>query len=261
MEWISRRTKATLAMWTGGAFLAGLVAAGLPLSKTAAANGEGNWLTFTVEVYEDGSTYKQVNVDPNEGQTTFSKGDLSYIEGVLYPKGTLHRGKSDPAPSGQTIGTYRYRGVNTAGLLDFLNAVAKDPNAPRILAFLTETYGFPDDDSEIITDGAWPNANHAVHRAVIGGTGRFAGVVGEAYEENIGENTRDGNCNLRTTFKLRRAGTIIEESLPFPDLQSKATRQANFKLVSSCGKSEVSPLANGTVKKSLATASSRSRLC
>ncbi len=205
MERISRSRKATLAIWTGSAFLAGLVAVGLPLSRTASANGEGDWLTLTVEVYEDGSTYRQVDVDPNEGQVNFSKGDLSYIEGVLYPKGTLHGGKSDPAPGAQTIGTYRYRGVNTAGIQDFLNAEAKDPNAPRILGFLTETYGFPDDDSEIITEGAWPNAHHAVHRAVIGGTGRFAGVVGEAWEENIGENTRDGNCNLRTTFKLRRA--------------------------------------------------------
>jgi hypothetical protein len=213
MATISRKTKAVFAMCTGSAFLAGLFAIGLPFSKTATANGEddarrfrNDAFKFTVEVYEDGSTYKQVNVDPNEGQTTFAKGDLSYIEGVLYPKGTLHPGKSDPAPGARTIGTYRYRGVNTAGLQDFLNAVADDPNAPRILGFLTETYGFPDDGSEIITEGAWPNAHRAVHRAVIGGTGRFAGVVGEAFEENIGENTRDGNCNLRVTFKLRRVG-------------------------------------------------------
>ncbi|HXE12425.1 MAG TPA: hypothetical protein VN633_09915 [Bryobacteraceae bacterium] len=205
MGMISGKTKALLALWTGGAFLAGLVAIGLPFSKTAAANGEDNWLTFTVEVYEDGSKYKQVNVDPNQGQKDFYPGDISYIEGVLYPKGTLHRGKSDPPPNAQTIGTYRYRGVNTGSLQDFIHA-QQHQTAPRVLAFMTETYGFPDDDSEIITEGAWPNAYHAVHRAVIGGTGRFAGVVGEAWEENIGENTRpnDGNCNLRTTFKLRR---------------------------------------------------------
>jgi hypothetical protein len=213
MGTISRKAKAAFATCTGSAFLAGLVAIGLPLSKTATANMEddssyrsNDSFRFTVEVYEDGSTYKQVNVDPNEGQKTFAKGDLSYIEGVLYRKGTLQPGKSDPAPDARTIGTYRYRGVNTAGLQDFLDAVADDPKAPKILGFMTETYGFPDDDSEIITEGAWPNAHHSVHRAVIGGTGRFAGVVGEAFEENIGENTRDGNCNLRVTFKLWRVG-------------------------------------------------------
>ena len=206
MERTLRSMKAPTAIWTGTAFLAGLIAVILPLSRKAIADWDGDWQTLTVEVYEDGSTYRQVTVDPYEGQVNFVKGDLSYIEGVLYPKGTLHIGKSDPLPDTHTIGTYRYRGVNTAGLQDFLNAEAKDPSAPRVLAFMTETYGFPDDDSEIITEGAWPNANHAVHRAVIGGTGRFAGVVGEAYEENIGENTRDGNCNLRTTFKLRRVG-------------------------------------------------------
>jgi hypothetical protein len=207
MESISSRTKAALAMCTGSAFLAGLVAVGLPLSRMATANWDGDWTTFTVEVYEDGSTYKQVDVDPNEGQKVFAKGDLSYIKGVLYPKGTLQGGKSDPAPNAKIIGRYRYRGVNTGDLQDFLDASEhKDPSAPRILAFMTETYGFPNDDSEIITEGAWPNAYNAVHRVVIGGTGRFAGVVGEAFEENIGENTRDGNCNLRTTFKLRWVG-------------------------------------------------------
>ncbi len=71
--------------------------------------------------------------------------------------------------------------MNTAGSQDFFNAEAKDPNAPRILGLMTETYGFPDDHLEIITEGAWPNAYHGVHRAVIGGTGRFAGVVGKAW--------------------------------------------------------------------------------
>jgi hypothetical protein len=200
------RMKLPITLLASTAFLVGLIAVSLPLSRRLTADWDGEWETFTVEVYEDGGTYRQVTVDPYEGQVNFVKGDLSYIEGVLYPKGTLQGGKSDPPSSAHTIGAYRYRGVNSASLQDFLNAQAKDPSAPRVLAFMTETFGFPNDDSEIITEGAWPNAYHAVHRAVIGGTGRFAGVVGEAYEENIGENTRDGNCNLRTTFKLRRVG-------------------------------------------------------
>jgi hypothetical protein len=205
MGTISRKAKAAFAMCTGSAVLAGLLAIGLPLSKTATANiEEDSFSRFTVEVYLDGSTYKQVNADPKELPNTFEKGDISYIEGVLYPKGTLQPGKSDPASDARKIGAFRYRGVNTVDLQDYLNALGGDSSAPRVQAFMTETYGFPDDDSEIITEGAWPNANRAVHRAVIGGTGRFAGVVGEAFEENIGENTRDGNCNLRVTFKLRR---------------------------------------------------------
>jgi hypothetical protein len=206
MQRVSRTTKSMVALWSGGAFLAGLLAVGLPFSKTATARDDGDWSTFTVEVYEDGSKYQQVNVSPHEKPTQFSPGDLSYIEGVLYPRGTLHGGPSDPPPGAQTIGTYRYRGVNTVSDQDFENAKNKILSAPRVLAFMTETYGFPDDDSEIITEGAWPNAYHAVRRAVIGGTGRFAGMVGESWEENIGENTRDLNCNLRTTFRLRRAG-------------------------------------------------------
>jgi hypothetical protein len=55
MERISRTTKTALAVWTGGAFLAGLLAVGLPLPKTAIANEEDDWQTFTVEVYQDGN--------------------------------------------------------------------------------------------------------------------------------------------------------------------------------------------------------------
>ena len=56
METISRKAKAGLAMCTGSAFLAGLFAIGLPLSKTAAANIEedSSVFRFTVEVYLDG---------------------------------------------------------------------------------------------------------------------------------------------------------------------------------------------------------------
>jgi hypothetical protein len=38
---------------------------------------------------------------------------------------------------------------------------------------------------------------------VLGGTGRFAGVAGEVYEKNIGENST-GFCNSRVTFRLKR---------------------------------------------------------
>jgi hypothetical protein len=228
MRIISTRTKLCIAVCSAGV----LLAAGLTFSTRASAgqqdelaplaDGENlqnqrqlngpvhtslssnGWWTFTVEAYLNADSYRQVNVDPNEKLPNFDKGDISYIEGVLYPKGTLQGGLSDPPDGARTIGTYRYRGVNTGSLDDFQNAEKKLSVAPRILGFMTETYGFPDDDSELITEGGWPNAYFGVHRAVIGGTGRFAGMVGETWEENIGESRISGQCNLRVHFKLRQ---------------------------------------------------------
>src|SRR5436305_2879125 len=83
MQRVSTKTRTILKISSGALFMAGLLALGLPFSKTATAHDEGEWSNFTVEVYEDGSSYKQVNVDPSEAQTVFAKGDLSYIEGLL----------------------------------------------------------------------------------------------------------------------------------------------------------------------------------
>jgi hypothetical protein len=82
--------------------------------------------------------------------------------------------------------------------------VAEDPTAPHYLFFATEAFLFPDDGTSILTEGLWPNARLSGHRTVTGGTGRFLGVVGEAFIENIGED-KHGFCNSRVTFKLRKA--------------------------------------------------------
>ena len=118
-------------MCTGSVFVAGLLAIS-PLSKTATANSEGDpsFSRFTVEVYLDGKTARGVSANPNEPPNTFEPGDIGYIEGVLYPKGTLHSGPSDPAPGTPTIGTFRYRGVATISLQDYLNALGGDLKAP-----------------------------------------------------------------------------------------------------------------------------------
>jgi hypothetical protein len=71
------------------------------------------------------------------------------------------------------------------------------------VAFATELYELPNDATSILTDGLWPNEGFSAHRVVLGGTGRFRYSVGEVYEENLGLN-KDGFCNLRVTFKLRK---------------------------------------------------------
>ena len=54
-----------------------------------------------------------------------------------------------------------------------------------------------------MTDGMYPNGHFSARRVVLGGTGRFRGVVGEVEEENIGETPY--GCNFRLKFTIRRA--------------------------------------------------------
>jgi hypothetical protein len=142
--------------------------------------------------------------NPAEGQVLFSRGDTYIVDGSIYPAGSIPSGIAEPHPNARVIGTYRLRGTFTTDTAAFNQAIAGDPAAPRILAFATESFSLPDDETTILTDGVWPNARLSAHRVVLGGTGRFRDVIGEIYEQNIGEN-HDGFCNSRVTFRLKRA--------------------------------------------------------
>jgi hypothetical protein len=170
------------------AFVAALVVA-----PTIRADNDDEITTFTVDVAQIGSTNAQNDVDPSEGQSTFTRGDTFIIDGTVYPAGTIPSGKGDPDPNVQPIGKYRFRGTYTGS-----------PTTVPIVAFASELFSLPDDDTSILTDGVWPNEQFAAHRVVLGGTGRFRYVVGEVYEENIGLN-KDGFCNLRVRFRLTKA--------------------------------------------------------
>jgi hypothetical protein len=180
-----------------------VLAAGLISLSVSRANGDNEFTTFTVDVTQDGNTNKQIDVDPSEGQLVSSKGDAFIVEGNIYPEGSIPSGVADPNPTAQVIGRYRLRGTLTADTAEFNRAVAGDPSAPPILAFATEAFSLPDDGTTILADGVWPNARLSANRVVLGGTGRFAGVAGEVYEKNIGENST-GFCNSRVTFRLKR---------------------------------------------------------
>ncbi len=160
--------------------------------------------TFTVEVTQHLKSNAQNDVDPAQGQTLFSRGDTFLVGGSIYPNGSIPSGIAEPDPNARIIGKYRERGTFTGNTAAFNRSIAGDPAAPRIIAFATESFSLPDDNATILTDGIWPNARKSAYRVVLGGTGRFSGVVGEILEENIGEN-HDGFCNSRVTFKIRKA--------------------------------------------------------
>jgi hypothetical protein len=163
--------------------------------------------TFTVDVWQNASSNVQNDVDPAEGQILFTRGDTFVVDGLLYPKDTIPPLIADPDPNARPIGGYRLRGTILINSDEFNRAVAEDPSAPPLFAFATEIFSVPDDQNQIITEGVWPNARRSAYRVVVGGTGRFRNVVGEVYEQNIGESKASGFSNSRVTFRIRKAST------------------------------------------------------
>jgi len=171
-----------------------LVLAGLISPPASRADNDDEIRTLTVDVAQIGSTNAQNDVDAAEGDKTFSRGDTFILGGTIYPGGTLPRGKADNDPNAPGgIGMYRMRGTYTGS-----------PDKVPIVAFATESFSLPDDATTLLTDGLWPNEGFSAHRVVLGGTGRFRYSVGEVFEENLGLN-KDGFCNLRVTFRLRKS--------------------------------------------------------
>jgi hypothetical protein len=195
----TRVAVAALALTTAIAVLAAAVA--FP-SRILADNEDVT--TFTVDIAEDSATNAQNDVNPSEGNDVFSPGDTFFLAGTIYPAGTLPSGKANNNPNAPGgIGKFRARGTYTTDFPNFERAVAGAPNAAPVMAFASEIFSLPNDGTTILTDGLWPNAHFSLSRVVLGGTGGFGEVVGEAIEQNIGENAT-GFCNLRVTFRLRK---------------------------------------------------------
>jgi hypothetical protein len=182
--------------------LAGALA--LP-SKMMADDDEAR--TFTVDVGFR-NPYYQNNVDAAKGLATISQGDTFIQYGTIFPGGTIPEGKTDfdPDKAPGAIGVYIGRGTWTTDGAGFEKAVEKDSSADPDLAFMTEVFSFNDNRGTIMTDGILPNAYFSARRVVLGGTRSFRDIVGEVREDNIGEHSTNSYCNLRVTFKIRKAG-------------------------------------------------------
>jgi len=177
------------------AAVAGMILWGPWASPAAGQSDE----TMSFDVAIDGTTYVQNDVDPAEGQAVFTRGDTGIVDGTLYPPGTIPPGNAgnDPnAPGG--IGKMRCR---LAYIIDTAQFLAGAP----IVTYVSELYSLPDDRTLLMADGPGPNMGVTMKRIVFGGTGRFAGAVGELIESNIGIN-KTGFCNLRVTLKIKKAG-------------------------------------------------------
>jgi hypothetical protein len=87
----------------------------------------------------------------------------------------------------------------------FLVAGSQFDKSP--LAVLSDQmYLLPDDQRSIATTGT--EGNGMAVRAVIGGTGPYAGYVGEQRQQFLGFN-KSGGVNLRVTITLRKPPGLI----------------------------------------------------
>lgn len=152
--------------------------------------------------------FYQNNVDPAKDPAAISQGDTFIQYGTIFPGGTIPEGKTpfDPDTAPGAIGVYVARGTWTTDSANFEKAVNEEKGADSDLAFATEIFTFNDNRGTIMTDGILPNAHFSARRVVLGGTRSFRDIVGEVHVENIGEHITNSYCNLRVTFKVRKAG-------------------------------------------------------
>jgi len=167
-------------------------AAALVVPPMIRADNDDEIHTLTVDVAQIRDTNAQNNIDPLELPDLFARGDTFILGGTIYQQGKLERGKPGNDPTEPGIGKYHMRGTYTG-----------PPTQVPIVAFSTELFELPDAANSLLIDGLWPNEGYSVRRVVLGGTGRFRFMVGEVHEENLGLN-KDGFCNLRVTFRLRK---------------------------------------------------------
>jgi hypothetical protein len=202
--WVSRTARTASAAIATFAAIAMLAAALATPSKMMADNDEAR--TFTVDVGFR-NPYYQNNVDPAKEPALFSKGDTFIQYGTIFPGGTIPGDTTDfdPDTAPGAIGVYIARGTWTTDLAGFEKALNRDKDADSDLAFMTEIFSFKDNRGTIMTDGIMPSAHFSAHRVVLGGTRSFSDSVGELREQNIGEHSTNGYCNLRVTFKVRKA--------------------------------------------------------
>ena len=149
-------------------------------------------IEFTIDVAEDMAKFVEPRVPVG---TEPLRGSFFITEGKIYRAGTspsVGGDQFDPNSAG-AMGVWFCKGT-------FLVAGSQFDKSP--MAVLSDQmYLLPDDQRSIATTGT--EGNGLAVRAVIGGTGPYAGYVGEQRQQFLGFN-KSGGVNLRVTITLRR---------------------------------------------------------
>lgn len=183
---------------TNGAAAAALILTILGAGQTPAAaqigiaNFSQERIEFTIDVAEDMNKFVEhrtaVGAEP-------IRGSQFVTEGNIFPAGTIPgKGEQfDPNTPGSR-GTWFCKGVFLVRGGEF------DKAARAVLS--DQVYLLPGDQHSIATTGT--EGNGAAVRPVTGGTGAFAGYLGEQKQQFLGFN-KTGGVNLRVTIALRKA--------------------------------------------------------
>lgn len=148
-------------------------------------------IEFTIDVSEDMDKYVEHRTAPGVEPV---RGSQFITEGKIFPAFTIPgKGEQfDPNIAGAR-GTWFCKGVYLVKGSDF------DKNPLAVVS--DQVYLFPNGHT-IATAGT--EGNGLAVRPVTGGTGAFAGYIGDQKQQFLGFN-KTGGVNLRVTFTLRKA--------------------------------------------------------
>ena len=154
-------------------------------------------IQFTIDVAEDMNLFVEPRVPAG---TEPLRGSFFVTEGKIFPAGTIPvvgGDQFDPSSVAGAIGTWFCKGT-------FLAKGSLFDKTP--MAVLTDQlFLLPNDKQSIATTGTEGSAPTV--RAVVGGTGQYAGYTGEQRQEFLGFN-KTGGVNLRLTVVLRKTTSV-----------------------------------------------------
>jgi hypothetical protein len=171
------------------------VAAGLQIGM-ARVYAERKPRTFTVDVAVNHATFAIVpstGLVLNPEPAGPNRGTPFVVDGTIFAGGTLATGTGLGDPNQPGIGKWTCKGVFTSDL-----------GTEDIGFNSTQLFMFNGDSDAIWTEGFEAGLGKIgviTHRAILGGTGRFQGVSGEAIQEALGTNVT-GTPNIRLTFRI-----------------------------------------------------------
>jgi hypothetical protein len=164
------------------------------LTTIARAADASDQQTFSIDVVMDNGSVRFTRADAAD--TGPARGDTFVASGKLFPGNMVPDGDTSgtfgPDAVG-SLGSVLIRGYYIADAADIASGAATDYTATtHVLIF--------DDGSSLVTEGLEGSAPEV--RAVIGGTGRLGGAIGQVTEVVLGNNA-SGGVNLRLTFSIR----------------------------------------------------------
>ena len=179
---------------------AALALLGITALSTKSDDGrhsDERWKTLVIDVAMDGRTLSVNTASPTD--TEPKRGATGTINGKMYPGGTIAAGDGlDIDTLTGSIGTLSTRGTFNVDLSQLL--AGAHPALFTTQDYVFSATGALDSEDSLMSEGQEVGAT--THRVVLGGTGRYRGVIGEVQQETLGMNST-GFLNFRFTFRIR----------------------------------------------------------